>query len=207
MLPTRLGNAIRSFECYGQDRYKLDAPMLWPHLMSCAPESLARGVNQARAEVDFFVCLFYSQVMLSVVATITLAAQPGEWRPLVSAAVTGLVIATFSYNAAITATDGWSAAVRAVVDLGRLPLAIAYGLRVPDSLDDERRMWEYLSWSLGYQYSPENAERMNEFRIRRTDADAQSRPKPHLSQPDPSRAQLGHPVSRSADSEEVALGA
>lgn len=190
VLPTRLGNAIRSFECYGQDRYKLNAVRLWPHLISCAPEALTREVNQARAGVDFFICLFYTQVMVSIAATITLAAQRGEWRPLVSAAVIGLVAATVSYKAAITATDTWAAAVRAIVDLGRLPLATAYGLCVPDSLDDERRMWEYLSWSLGYPYTPESAKRMNQFRIRRTDADAHDRLRVDLSQSDRPRAQL-----------------
>lgn len=170
LLPTRLGNAIRSFECYGQDRYKLNAVRLWPHLMSSAPEALTREVNQARAGVDFFICLFYTQLMVSVAAILALIVQPGDWPKLIAASVIGIVVAIISYKAAITATGAWAAAVRAIVDLGRLPLAAAFGLDVPDSLDDERRMWEYLSWSLGYPYTPESAERMNQFRVRRTDA-------------------------------------
>ena len=167
VLPTRLGNAIRAFECYGQDRYQLDAVRLWPHLVSCSPDALTTETNKARSEVDFFICLFYTQLMVSIAAAITLIAQPGAWRQLVSATLVGLMVAALSYQGAVSATNSWSAAVRAIVDLSRGALAAAYGLAIPESVEDERRMWEYLSWYLGYPYTPESARRMNEFRVRK----------------------------------------
>lgn len=178
LLPTRFGNAIRSFECYSQDRYKLDAVTLWPHLVSSAPERSTREVNEARAGVDFFVCLFYTQAMVSITTIVTMAIQGKvEPRPL-TAAVTGAVIAVLSYRGAIAATDSWGASVRALVDLGRQPLAAAYGISLPESLHDERRMWKALYWFVNYPYSDQGASMMNEFRVKKTEPDS-PRDRPH----------------------------
>lgn len=166
VLPTRLGNVIRGFECYGRDRYQLDAVGLWPHLMSSVPEAVMKEANQARAGVDFFVALLYGEAALCGAAMTTLAITREDSPRLLAAAALGAVTAALSYRAAITATATWAASVRAVVDLGRLPLAAAYGLRIPDSLGDERRMWEALAWFVGYPYDPEDVRNMDEFRVR-----------------------------------------
>ncbi len=42
---------------------------------------------------------------------------------------------------AITATDSWSYSVQALVNVGRVKLADALGLQIPDSLEEERLMW------------------------------------------------------------------
>jgi hypothetical protein len=52
-----------------------------------------------------------------------------------------LVVAHLWYRAAVITTDDWAAAVRAMVNVGRVPLAQALGLRLPDGLADERTMW------------------------------------------------------------------
>ncbi|MFG2490359.1 hypothetical protein ACGFSD_04685 [Streptomyces caniferus] len=42
--PTRLGNAIRRFEEYGYDRYRLDTQVLWNELTGCVPDQVRRQV-------------------------------------------------------------------------------------------------------------------------------------------------------------------
>src|SRR5437879_6545061 len=42
---------------------------------------------------------------------------------------------------ALAATDEWAAAVRALVNVGRKPLAESLGLALPSSLEGERAMW------------------------------------------------------------------
>ena len=49
------------------------------------------------------------------------------------------------YRLAVVATDEWAGAVRAMVNLGRHPLAAALGLTLPQKLDDERAMWHLAS--------------------------------------------------------------
>jgi hypothetical protein len=49
------------------------------------------------------------------------------------------------YRTAVAATDEWAAAVRALVNVGRAPLAHSLGLALPKSLLEERSMWTLVS--------------------------------------------------------------
>ncbi len=162
--PTMLGNAIRRLEYYGQDRYSLDSQRLWYQLSAVAPGSLAKEVDNARAGVDFFVCLLYTLGALAATSVLALAVNRSDWLrlSLTGLLATGAVVGC--YRAAVFATDTWSAAVRALVDLGRLPLAAAYGLLVPDELEEERKMWRALGWLLNFPYNEEAAKQLNPYR-------------------------------------------
>lgn len=161
--PTMLGNAIRRFEYYGQDRYWLDSQRLWYQLCAVVPESLAKEVDSARAGVDFFVCLLYTLWALTATSILALAVNGSDWLRL---SLTGVLAAAAvgCYRGAVVATDTWAAAVRAMVDLGRLPLATAYGLVLPDELEDERNMWRALGWLLNFPYNEAAAKQINPYR-------------------------------------------
>ncbi len=139
---TRLGNAIRRFEEYGYDRFRLDSQVLWHELNAAAGEAARKQAEDARMNVDFFVCLLYGHLIVAVSACVALVtgnpARPG----LVAAALVGLpVLALIWYRVAVAATDDWAGAVRAMVNLGRAPLAAALGLALPPTIALERRMW------------------------------------------------------------------
>lgn len=162
--PTRLGNAIRRFEYYGADRYQLDSQTLWAQLRASIPESLAKDIDVARAAVDFFVCSLYLSALLGLTAIVSISADTSRW--LVQLAVTCLAAATMwvSYRSAVIATDGWAAGVRAMVDVGRLPLAHSMGLVIPAQLEDERRMWKIVGDFSIFPYNGKLAQDLDEFR-------------------------------------------
>jgi hypothetical protein len=162
--PTRLGNAIRRFEFYGQNRYQLDSQYLWFQLRASVPESLAREIDAARAGVDFFVCLCYLSGALAVSSLGGLLADADRWPGLVALAGGAVVAAIGAYKGAVLATDGWAAGVRAMVDLGRTGLASSLGLAIPDKLEDERRMWLAVGWLTVYPYDDQAARAIDEFR-------------------------------------------
>ena len=140
--PTSLGNAIRRLEEYGYNRFRLDTQLLWHELITVVPEQARRHVEDARIGVDFFVCLLSGHLLAILAAVVELAfGHPQHpWR--IAAVAVGLLAASVVwYRTAIVATDEWTASVRALVNLGRKPLADALGLKLPDSLDDERGMW------------------------------------------------------------------
>ncbi|GAA3889969.1 hypothetical protein GCM10022207_66820 [Streptomyces lannensis] len=139
--PTLLGNAIRRFEEYGYNRFGLDSQVLWDELIGDVPDAVRRQTETARTSVDFFVALLYGHLLVAAAAFGTLFAASGETALLL---VTGLglaVLAPVWYRCAIAATDDWAAAVRALVNLGRKPLAESLGLVLPEKLADEREMW------------------------------------------------------------------
>ncbi|MFH9709670.1 hypothetical protein ACH4MW_33980 [Streptomyces luteogriseus] len=107
---------------------------------------LRRQSELARASVDFFVVLPAGHVAVAFTAVLALA---GGSRPdrlaLVSTLVGLALLVPVWYRSAVTATDEWAAAVRALVDTGRKPLAASLGLALPQTLAAERDMWTMVS--------------------------------------------------------------
>ncbi|MFE2558598.1 hypothetical protein ACFXGT_21745 [Streptomyces sp. NPDC059352] len=145
LAPTKLGNAIRRFEEYGYNRFRLDTQVMWNELTGNAPEQVRRQVDLARANVDFFVALLYGHCAVALCAAAALATAGPDIPLLITAiAVPGLLIPVW-YRAAVSATDEWAAAVRALVNTGRKPLAESLGLLLPGELGREREMWALVS--------------------------------------------------------------
>ncbi|MFE5300671.1 hypothetical protein [Streptomyces sp. NPDC056632] len=145
LAPTKLGNAIRRLEEYGYDRFRLDTQVMWNELTGNAPEQVRRQVDLARANVDFFVALLYGHCAVILAATAALAAARPDLPRLLAAIVVPAFLIPVWYRAAVAATDEWSAAVRALVNTGRKPLAASLGLLLPGDLAGERKMWAMVS--------------------------------------------------------------
>ena len=141
VVPTRLGNAIRRLEEYGYDRFRLDSQRMWYELTAVAPERAAKQVDTSRTTVDLLVCLLAGNVLVALAAAVLAATTGRQPLRLAVAALALLVLARAWYEVAVRATDDWAAAVRALVNVGREPLAGALGLSLPASLADERAMW------------------------------------------------------------------
>ena len=170
--PTRLGNAIRRLEEYGFDRFRLDSQLLWEELVAVAPESVVAAVDRARAKVDFFVCLTYVTVLF-VVATVVVAAAtgwgwPGLWITALAAALTWWPW----YRLAIATTDDWAYHVKALVNVGRFPLAAALGLRVPVEVAEERKMWTLVGSLVETPYAEQPEHRLRALEQYRTNPPA-----------------------------------
>lgn len=145
LAPTKLGNAIRRFEEYGYDRFRLDTQVMWNELTGNAPEQVRRQVDLARANVDFFVALLYGHGAVVLCAAVALTAPRPDVPLLLTAMVVPALLIPVWYRAAVSATDEWSAAVRALVNTGRKPLAVSLGLLLPGELAGEREMWALVS--------------------------------------------------------------
>ncbi|MGD6749155.1 hypothetical protein [Streptomyces sp. BH105] len=139
--PTRLGNAIRRFEEYGYNRFRLDTQVMWHELTSAAPEQTRRQVGLARTNVDFFVALLVGHIVVSLSALAACAVPQANTRLLLATSVALILLCPIWYRSAVSATDEWAASVRALVNVGRKPLAESLGLALPARLEDERTMW------------------------------------------------------------------
>lgn len=165
VLPTLLGNAIRRFEEYGYDRYRLDAVTMWNPLASVVPDTVRKRVDTSRVGVDFFVSLIYGHLILAACGVAALAAAPHHpTGPALAIAVPAVLIPLW-YRLAVEATDEWAAAFRGLVDIGRKPLADALGLAMPATLEQERQMWELASRLSRRPYSSSD-KALDQFRVR-----------------------------------------
>lgn len=163
VVATRLGNAIRRFEVFGFDRYQLDSQTLWYELNAVVNDTVRRNVDTARTGVDFFVALLWGHlVVCALVVGLVSAHAMAAWPGL--ALVVGLLALTrLWYRMAVVSTDEWAAAVQALVNVGRKPLAESLGYRLPDTLAEERRMWRMVV-RLSRRPYHERAAALDEFR-------------------------------------------
>jgi hypothetical protein len=165
ILPTRLGNAIRRFEEYSYDRYRLDIITMWHALTGVVPDQLRKQVDASRASVDFFVCLIYGHAVVAIAAIAALAINPRHFVGPVTAIVIAAGLSVAWYWLAVSGTDEWAAAVRGLVDVGRKPLAESLGLELPGTLDQERRMWALVSRQSRRAHDETDCD-LDEFRVR-----------------------------------------
>jgi hypothetical protein len=142
-LPTRLGNAMRAAERYGVNTYGLDTQVLWYELGTVTPESLQEDMQSARGMVDFFVGIVVLAGVYAATAT-GLAFWQLDWRYGVGA-MAAVAIARVAYLRAVSNALEIAMAQQAIVNLSRGKLAELFGLTLPPSIEDERRMWKSLT--------------------------------------------------------------
>jgi len=142
--PTMLGNSIRRFETYAGDRYMMDSQLLWSNLTAAAPASAVNAVESARTNVDFFVCLLYGSAVAAIAGGVASGLHGLTIRTSFAMGL-GIASAVISYVLAVVAADEWDAAFRAVVDHGRVGVAAAFGMSIPDNFNEERLLWRTLN--------------------------------------------------------------
>jgi hypothetical protein len=144
--PTRMGNAIRSFETYAWRQYQLDSQTLWEPLWAVIPQPLRDEYDRARAGVDFCVA---SMVTLLVFAGLVLGVWLGAWfihdglavSLVLAGTIAPVVLLALFYRLAVSGCLTWGVTVKGIVEAGRVPLAAMLGLRLPATLKEEREMW------------------------------------------------------------------
>jgi hypothetical protein len=139
LLPTRLGNAFKSLETYGYNTFGLDSQSFWYELNSTVPERLRRDHDDARASVDFFLALLFHLAWLSLFS-LTIAMT--SWSlPALIVGIISLLLMRPAYIAAVANTADWRESVRALVNMGRVPLSTGLGYELPRTMEEERSFW------------------------------------------------------------------
>ncbi len=164
VLPTRLGNTIRSFESYPARMYGMAGVTLWPRLVAKIDPSYAKTMEGAKASLDFTL---NSCSLSSALTMLLLGAglvQPssvfdgGSWRfRLLSVLILGLLAAWF-YDQSVGRAAAWGNTVRSAFDLYRWELLSQLGYsRRPKTGEEEGDLWRGISWRTAYGYSPRAA--------------------------------------------------
>lgn len=165
MAPTSFGNAMRAFETFGVDRYRLDSQAFWVELSTVVPDHLRGELGRARAAVDFFVAQVFLAALFSVASLLVWLRDPGGWPGSLVAAIVALLLLPVFYRGAVSSTTYWNGTVRALVNLGRLALAKQLGLRLPGTLAGERLMWERVAALNYYPFDESWTSLLDEFRV------------------------------------------
>lgn len=166
LLPTRFGNILRAFERYPQVVYSMDSIHTWPRLQALIPEKYASLLDDAKAQLDFWVNLWFGCVLLAI-GVLGLFAYVRDYN-LGIAFAAAVILAITAAKFGQTAAAQWGVLVKGAFDLYRGDLCKQLGLEMPESIDNERQMWRRVSQTFLLR-RPEYAEGLDRFRLAESD--------------------------------------
>lgn len=157
ILPTRLGNVIRSFEYYSHSEYNIDSIELWPRLVAVIPESYAVSVDDAKTTFDFMMncsalslVLAFGIVFAGLIFPASIASNMTVFYWLMKATAFYLLWYLF-YRLSINRAGAWGSLVKGSFDLYRWELLNKLGYQQkPKSRQDERVLWGEISRQMIY---------------------------------------------------------
>lgn len=156
VLPTRLGNVIRSFETYTSRQYGMPAIALWPRLLAVVDGNFASSLDAVKTSFDFMIhCAFLSAALAIITAASGLfwktRTLESLWGPWLAWAIGFGLISHLFYLVSITRAIEWGTQVKSAFDLYRLPLLAKLGYELkPADLADERRIWDNLNYKFAF---------------------------------------------------------
>lgn len=145
LLPTRLGNALRSAEDYPAVTYGMDAVFWWPRLFPLLPEAMRRKIEDALTPLLALLSVATLTIIAAMVGAISfLLARAGWWQSL-AVLLAGLALSRVAYHGAVSQARSYGQAVRAAVDLYRFDLLTALHQSLPATPQEERDLWRQLA--------------------------------------------------------------
>lgn len=155
VMPTRLGNILRSAEDHALDRYKINSVIVWPRLYMLLPDRFVAAIAAARTPLDLMTALAALATLFAASGAIVSAFLLPWYAPL-SCLAAGLLITWMSYLGAVQAAYPYAQLIRAAFDVHRGLLLDEMQWTRPSSYAAEQRQWEQIS-HLWYQGAPEGA--------------------------------------------------
>jgi hypothetical protein len=157
ILPTSLGNVIRSFEDYPQRQYQMAAITLWPRLIAKIDKDYAASIDDAKTSLDFMInssVLSMSTALILIFVGLiypTPLALPRLWVPWALKIFLFTALSYVTYLWSISRAAAWGDLVKGAFDLYRWELLKQLGFkRTPASLSEERELWGQISRQLIY---------------------------------------------------------
>jgi uncharacterized repeat protein (TIGR01451 family) len=152
VLPTKLGNVIRSFESYPQRQYNMAGITLYPRLIAKVDKEYLEQIDNAKSSFDFMInCSVLSGVLALAVLVVGLLfpgvlSAPGlviYW--LVKIFLFFFICWAF-YASSIGRASEWGDLVKGAFDLYRWKLLEQFGFeRTPATMEEERILWGSIS--------------------------------------------------------------
>ena len=151
ILPTRLGNVVRSAETYSHKQYEMDAILFWPRLCQVVSKDNLAAAEDAKSSMDFFLNASLLSGALAILFASLAAGSMGTVPFPIALRLTAeaLAAAFCSYGfylSGVSRAAVWGAEVRTMFDLFRWDLLKKLGhQQVPSDRAAERRIWTALT--------------------------------------------------------------
>ena len=155
VLPTSFGNAIRAFEVYPRLMYGVDSIALWPRLLTVIPAEYKVYIDDAKAPMDFWLNMGISLfvLLLSSLGMWVYDLRMGievHYLPFVLLLIAEVLLILLCLYRARRSAIGWGQTVKSAFDVYLPDLAAKVGLKLPDTREERRIMWEKYGVALLY---------------------------------------------------------
>lgn len=162
ILPTKLGNIIRSFEYYPDREYGMDAIVTWSRLIAKIDTAYATTIDEAKTSFDFMMNLsflsavsLFIQILAGVVYGKPFASAEDLSAWLLRLAITAFLTWGF-YHLSFSRAAAWGETVKGAFDLYRNDLLAQLGFNEkPGTRDQERTLWDNISLQMIYGDHPD----------------------------------------------------
>jgi hypothetical protein len=134
ILPTRLGNALRSFEDAAGKQYGLDVLILAPRLHLIATPRHLEYLIDAREDMDSAIRIC-TVGLVATLLTVGFLLTDGLWLLW---AILPYCVSYLAYRGAVSAAQGYGAVIASVIDLSRFRFYDELGLFPPRNTEEER---------------------------------------------------------------------
>jgi hypothetical protein len=145
IMPTALGNIIRSAEIHGLVHYGIDAIILWPRLLPLVPGKITKALGDSynsmvlclnTGTVFYVMSFFWLLYFFSLKNLATLIFLP---------VFVLFLLGCFSYKASLTSSRDFGQQLRAAIDLSRWKLLEELHYPYPKTHDEEMQLWQEIS--------------------------------------------------------------
>lgn len=143
IMPTRLGNMIRSAEAYPRLRYGIDAVLVWPRLFPLVKEDVSESLSQAKANLDLALLMSALSAALGVFSAVYLLANDAPWWFFLTCFGGSAVASWVTYEwGALTSAVSYCEQIRVAFDLNRNAVLDAMNIAAPANPREERELWK-----------------------------------------------------------------
>jgi hypothetical protein len=141
LLPTRLGNVIRSAEEYAEIRYHADYLIIGPRLSHLCSERFVLEYETFRSAMQFSLVVSFLSGAFTVLAGVIVLAYASSPILFMICVVAGVTLAHIGYGTAVTSAMEYGEQIRASVDLYRNELLVRLRYPIPDGFAQETEYW------------------------------------------------------------------
>ena len=154
--PTKFGNVMRAAESYSREVYGVDAIGGWPRLAGVIPEAFQTKIDNAHAEIDFFLnnCVLFFLLGIACLCAIAWNAAPSSLNldPIdtptwffLGVGLAAPVVAFWCYRLALLLAPNWGDLLRSASDLYLPDLVKQMGYELPATKEERAAFFEALN--------------------------------------------------------------
>jgi hypothetical protein len=141
VMPTELGNHLRTAATYPFLRYNLDAPVIWPRLQETLPEKFAGRLGEAKMNMDLMLVLTTLALIFGIAWGVIFAVWANDWLAALIAFLVSMAIARVAYLNASQSALSYGELLKTAFDLYRWDALKALHFDLPPDLESEKKLW------------------------------------------------------------------